>query len=411
MNKGFAIFLQNLRIAYFSIRSQMLRAILTILIIAIGITALVGILTAIDAIKSSITDEFTNMGANTFTLIRKYNSEVGNETARFKEIEYREANDFINTFDFPSVKSVHAVVDFTATVKFKSEKTNPNVQIIGADENYIFTSGYQIEEGRNSTSTDVTSNTRVVLIGAEIAKTLFERGSPLEKLINIKGGKYRVVGVLKEKGNASGFGGDRLCIIPINVARQQFPYDNRTYTASVMVTSQEDMTAAISEATGLFRNIRGDKLSDENSFRIRRSDNLATILIENLSYVTVAATVIGLITLLGAAIGLMNIMLVSVTERTKEIGTRKAIGAKIKTIRSQFLIEAILICQLGGAVGIVLGIAIGNVTSLLIGTSFIIPWAWILLGVVLCLVTGVAAGYYPAQKAAALDPVEALRYE
>lgn len=410
-SKNVSLLVQNVQIALTSIKSQLLRAILTMLIIAIGITALVGILTAIDAIKSSISSEFTSMGANTFSIIKKWNSEEGDENKVFAPIGIREAESFTQQFNFPSTHSISAQVTFNATVKHGSEKTNPNVQVTGCDENYLLTSGYQIAEGRNITRNDVLANARVAVIGKEIARNLFKTSSPLDKVISIGGGKYKVIGVLKEKGNASGFGGDRICLVPLPVARQQFPSDDRSFTLSVLVQKTADMTPAISEATGLFRKIRKDPLGEENSFRIRRSDNLAQTLIENLSYVTMAATVIGLITLLGAAIGLMNIMLVSVTERTKEIGTRKAIGAKQSTIRAQFLIEAIVICQLGGFVGIILGIAIGNGTAALIGSSFIIPWAWILLGVTLCFVTGVVAGFYPANKASRLDPVEALRYE
>jgi|TARA_B110000046_G_scaffold26356_2_gene26337 putative ABC transport system permease protein len=401
---------QNILIALSAIKSQMLRAILSMLIIAIGITALVGILTSIDAIKSSITDEFTSMGANTFTILKKRRSD-GDDDKKFESISYREVLDFKKLYNFPSTVSISDQVSFNSTVKYKSKKSNPNISIQAVDQFYLSTSGYRIEFGRNITENDVRANSRVVLLGKELAKTLFVNESAVDKIISIAGGKYKVIGILKEKGNASGFGGDRNCLMPISVARQQFPLPDASYGISIIAKRPEDLNPAISEATGLLRALRGDELDEEDSFRVRRSDNLASILIENLQYVTVAATVIGLITLLGAAIGLMNIMLVSVTERTKEIGTRKAVGAKMSTIRSQFLIEAIVICQFGGLVGIVLGIIIGNVIAALIGTNFIIPWVWIFLGVTLCLITGVLAGFYPAQKAARLDPVEALRYD
>jgi len=183
------------------------------------------------------------------------------------------------------------------------------------------------------------------------------------------------------------------------------------YTISVSSNNVQDMEAAIGEATGLFRVIRGVRVSENNSFDIARSDNIAQALIENLRYVTMAATLIGLITLMGAAIGLMNIMLVSVTERTQEIGIRKALGATRKVIKQQFLAEAIVICQIGGVLGIILGILIGNIISIIIGNPFIIPWMWVIGGVALCVGVGLVAGYYPAAKASKLDPIESLRYE
>jgi putative ABC transport system permease protein len=207
------------------------------------------------------------------------------------------------------------------------------------------------------------------------------------------------------------FGGDKSCLIPLTNARQYFGYPGQSFTISVLSEKSEMLNSTIGQAIAKMRVVRKLKPIEEDNFDIIRSDNLTQIMFENIKYVTIAALVIGIITLFGSAIGLMNIMLVSVTERTKEIGTRKALGATSKIIRWQFLIEAIVICQLGGIIGIVLGILIGNITSIVIGSSFITPWVWILSGVALCIVVGLISGFFPAAKAAKLDPIEALRYE
>ena len=386
------------------------------LIIAIGITALVGILTAIDSIKQSINSNFTSLGANTFTIRNKELvvriGRSGRKPKKYPEITFEQAERFKALFTFRSNVSVSTVASQGATLKYKSLKTNPNIAVFAGDENYLQSGGYELSQGRNFSVTEVERSANVVIIGQEIVKKIFpKQKNVINEVVNIGVGKYKIIGILEEKGASMGMGGDKVIIIPITNGRQYFGNDNMSYVLNVTSENPQEMQIAEGEAKGLLRQIRQVKLGQPDNFEIVKSDSLANILIDNIKYVTIAATIIGFITLLGAAIGLMNIMLVSVTERTREIGIRKSLGATSKNIRFQFLVEAVVICQLGGLLGIVLGIATGNVTSYFVGAGFIIPWFWILSGLFICLTVGLIAGIYPAIKASQLDPVEALRNE
>jgi putative ABC transport system permease protein len=385
-------------------------------IIAFGIMALVGILTAIDAIRKSITDEFARMGANTFVIeSRSMNVYIGNKRYRKKNYEYinyRQAQRFKEEFTFPATVSVWTYASSIATAKYKSNKTNPNIPVIGGDENFLATAGYAIDRGRNFTAEEVETNRNFAVIGQKLVDKLFSKNEdPLDKVISIGSGKYKVIGILAEKGTSLDSEGDLICILPYTNVRQYFSRPRMRYSINVTPYNNTALDACIGEAEGLFRIIRDLDTFDETDFNITKSDSLSTLLLENLKFVTIAATLIGIITLFGASVGLMNIMLVSVTERTREIGIRKAIGAKSQMIRQQFLYEAVVIGNMGGMIGIVFGILIGNLVSMVIGTSFIIPWAWIILGVFLCFVVGIVSGYFPARKASQLDPIIALRYE
>jgi len=413
--KRIGILKENLRISLRAILSNRVRSILTICIIAFGIMALVGILTAIDAIKSSLTSQFTMMGANSFTITsRGLNIQIGNDRYRaknFARISFREAEEFKGRFNEGARVSVFVNASGLATVKYGSEKTNPNVSLLGVDENYLAVSGYEIEKGRNFIQDEIQGSRHLVLVGAEIVKFLFPTGvDPIGKVINVAGLDLQVAGVLKSKGS-SVINGDRACLMPVTTARQYFSRPNMTFTITIMPLNLVNLDMMTGEAEATFRIIRNLTPRDESDFNITKSDNIVDLLLKNIRYVTLAATIIGIVTLFGAAVGLMNIMLVSVTERTREIGVRKAIGAKPLTIKYQFLFESIMIGQMGGIFGIILGIVIGNLVSSMLRSSFVIPWIWVFTGIIVCFIVGVASGYAPAVKAANVDPIEALRYE
>jgi putative ABC transport system permease protein len=409
--------LENIRLALIAIRSNLLRTILTLSIIAFGIMALVGILTAIDSATFALSDSFSRLGANSFNIYPKSERvrgrRHGTQDKQGAEINFEQATEFKERFDFSGKVSVAFWCTGSATVKHGNEETNPNVTVSAIDENYVELKGYEIAAGRNFSSSEALNGGNKVILGHDIIKQLFneEPEKAVNTVVSIGNSKYRVVGVLKSRGSTMNQNDDRRILIPLLEGKRFYGTANTNYNITVGVNNAAEIEDGVAYATGLMRNVRRLKASEDSDFEVFKSDNLIAEIKENTAKLRTGAVAIGLITLLGAAIGLMNIMLVSVTERTREIGIVKAIGATRRNVMVQFLTEAIVIAIIGGLVGIVLGMLIGNVVTFFMGGKFLVPWGWIFVAIVTCTITGLMSGLYPALKAARQDPIEALRYE
>jgi putative ABC transport system permease protein len=409
--------LEVLKISLSNVRGNLLRAIITMFVIAFGIAALVGILTAIDTAIFSMSSSFSSLGSRSFS-IAPTESEIntivrGEKVKRVTPIDYKQAMEFKERFALNGRVAVSTNVNGNTVAKYGDEETNPVLRMIGVDENEMYTRGNTIAAGRFFNRSDIESAKRQAVIGKFIVNTLFndKMDRALGKSILLDGQQYKVIGILESQGASMNQDVDKKVMIPISLAKQRYGTDNTNYAVDVAVTRADEMDNMISESIGLMRKVRRLKAKEENDFEIRKADGIIKVIKDNTVKLRWAAVGIGIITLLGAAIGLMNIMLVSVTERTKEIGIIKALGATRSSIVKQFLVEAVLICQMGGLLGILLGIMAGVLVSYFLGGEFVMPWLWIILGISLCMIVGLASGLYPALKAARLDPIECLRYE
>jgi len=408
---------ENIKIAFKNLKSNLLRSILTMMIIAVGIASLVGILTAIDTLLYSISDSISSLGANSFTVEPVGGAfggrRNGRQSKRGEAITLDQALDFQDRFRDRATVTLSMSGTSLGTIRHLGETTNPNVAISGVDENYLQVKGQDLEVGRNFIGNDIRSARSVALIGMDVVNQLFDKKADkaIGQSIDVNGQKAKVIGVLKDDGGGAGQSAARVVYLPILNVDRQYGSAKTNVLIEGQVSRAEDLDPVIDDAIGVMRNIRRLRIGEENDFEAEKSEGALKFLQENTAQIRIAAVVIGLMTILGAAIGLMNIMLVSVTERTREIGVIKSIGAKRSTILYQFLMEAIGICLIGGIIGIILGIFIGLGVAQLIDGIFIIPWKWMFGGIITCIVVGLIAGYYPARKAASLDPIESLRYE
>lgn len=411
----FSLFKENIRIAFDSIKGQILRTSLTVMIIAIGITALVGILSAVSALENTISSDFAAMGANTFSL-QRYDSQVRSSSGTRDQINpiisYREAKEFKDRYEYPfTTTSISFTGTTSAEVKHLNAKTDPEVRVLGVNENFLNNSGLELEDGRDFNYFDIENNNNVAIVGSDFGKGLLKQVNPVGQEISIRGAKFTVIGILEEKGSTFGNSEDLRVLIPIQYARSIFSTPNINYQISVKVADKRLLERAQDEAIITFRNIRGLNPIEENNFGMSRSEDLINQILSITQYLNIAAWLISIITIFGSSIALMNIMLVSVTERTREIGVRKALGAKKNTIASQFFMETLIIGQMGGLLGIIFGILIGMGVSSLAGFDFVTPWRAILWATGITILVAILAGSYPASKAAKQDPIESLRYE
>lgn len=412
-NRRLTLAAENIDMALRAVRSNRLRSSLTIAIIALGITSLVGILTAVDSMDATLKDAYSRMGAGIINIRSLYSMPADMRRIRnSREISRAQAERFTDYYRAPATVTIFTTVLSGTRAEAGQRRTNPTTDVIATDGNYLKYNMLELSSGRGISSADVEGGRFYCILGDNVARTLFEaQDDPVGQTVHISGRSYIVIGVTAPVGNNAGGSMDDNILVPYTNALANLASSTPDFTIGILPEPSVSSETAATEAEMTFRAVRRLAPFDDADFRITRSEAVIEELNSTMRTLTIAAIVIGLVTLTGAAVGLMNIMLVSVRERTREIGTRKALGAASKRIKAQFLMESVIIGQTGGLIGIAAGILIGNIIAAVMQASFVIPWLWMLLAIALCMAVGILSGYLPAKRAAALDPIECLRYE
>jgi putative ABC transport system permease protein len=403
-----------LRLAFTSLTTNKLRSALTILAIAVGVFSVIGVMTFITGMRDKIESGLNVLGANSFQ-ISKWPA-ISFSPTDWQRYRNRRDITFAVASRFKEMMGDSARINLRIgrggqTVIVRDRRTNPNVQIAGTDENFITAFNYDVAIGRNLGADDVEYGRPICILGADVVSRVFPDEPPLGKLVRINGQNYTVVGVMASKGSSFGQSQDNLVLTPITRFLAIYGRSWRSIGMNVQAPSQAEMAATQEKATGAMRLVRGLHPEDFNDFEVFSNESLIEAFNKIANIVAIGALIISTIALVASGVGVMNIMLVSVTERTKEIGVRKSIGAKKRNILLQFLSEAVALSLMGGLAGVAIGVAGGNVATMVRSSMVTIPWVWVGIGLFVCGGIGIVFGFYPAWKAASLDPIEALRYE
>ncbi|MBM4158596.1 MAG: FtsX-like permease family protein [Ignavibacteria bacterium] len=404
-----------LKIALITLKENKLRASLTLAGIVIGVFSIIAIMTLLDALQTGIESGLSQLGSNTFQIQKFPAIQIGGPGSRRRymnrpDITYEQG---LRLIDKATIYKYISLEDWRSGKVFKYGKytTNPNMYLGGVSKDFLPCNDYYIKEGRYFTDNEINGSAPVTVLGMEVVEKLFPKENPIGKKLILDNNEFRVIGILEAKGESFGQSRDNLALVPITKTQEIYGKADRSINIAVQSTSKDTYDETVEHIIGVMRLIRGVKPGEENNFEIYSNESLINTVNNFTKYFKYGAGVISFISLLAAGIGIMNIMLVSVTERTKEIGIRKSVGAKNRSILTQFLIEAIILCQIGGVIGIFLGILTGNFVGMYLNTVVVIPVNWVIIGFVICSLVGVVFGVYPAYKAAQLNPIDALRYE
>jgi putative ABC transport system permease protein len=406
---------ETIKLSINTIRENKLRAILTLAGITIGVFSIIAIMTLLDALQAGIEGGLSQLGSNTFQVQKFPAMNFGDPHRKAKyrnrqDITYEQGLRLIEKATLPKYISLEYWKG-GKVFKYGQESTNPNMSICGSLTDFLPCNTYSVKEGRMFTENELNSAENITIIGMEIVNKLFPRMNPIGKKIIMDKNEFTIIGILEPKGESFGQSQDNFALIPITRMIQIYGKSDYSLNIAIQAKSKDLYDETVEQVISIMRVVRNVKPGEENNFEIFSNESLINSVNSFTKYFKYGAGFISFIALLAAGIGIMNIMLVSVTERTREIGIRKAIGAKSSNILTQFLVEAIILCQIGGIAGILLGVTAGNLLGTYLNTKVVIPVDWVIIGLLICTFVGIIFGVYPAYKAAKLNPIDALRYE